>query len=378
MEVESVLVTGANRGIGLEFVRQLVQLPQPPRFVFATYRDRNTVEALKKIRDASKETQVILIKMDIRQADQIEAARKIIEDMVGDKGLNLLINNAGALRWLGFPEITEEDLLFHFSTNTVGPVMVLKALLPVLQRAADYKSGGMNASRAAVLNISSRGGSIGRLTEESSQEWLKVMGYRTSKAALNMAMRVVALTVKEKGVLVVNMCPGWVKTDMGSERAEIERKQDSIHRLDSDFAGHGFQTKISLSSNAVDLRRLTFEDPVVGTSCIDITVSGHNVLGLVERWFIPDYDSLSDHRMISFEMKIPKSDRACDSSVKTNLFNTKRANWNMFYSQCSQAENAILDSLNNCIQPDSLELCVQDVQELITTVAEKSIPLKKK
>ncbi|GFY48816.1 reverse transcriptase domain-containing protein [Trichonephila inaurata madagascariensis] len=80
--------------------------------------------------------------------------------------------------------------------------------------------------------------------------------------------------------------------------------------------------------------------------------------------------------MISFEMKIPKSDRAYDYSVKTNLFNTKRANWNMFYSQFSKAENAILDSLNNCIEPDSLELCVH-VQELITSAAEKSIPLKK-
>ncbi|GFS60264.1 uncharacterized protein TNIN_257501 [Trichonephila inaurata madagascariensis] len=222
MEVESVLVTGANRGIGLEFVRQLVQLPQPPRFVFATYRDRNTVEALKKIRDASKETQVILIKMDIRQADQIETARKIIEDMVGDKRLNLLINNAGALRWKGFSEITEEDLLFHFSTNTVGPVMVLKAMLPLLQRAADPKSGGMNASRAAVLNISAGGGSIAQLTEQTPKEFLEIMSYRTSKAALNMAMRVVALTVKEKGVLVVNMCPGWVKTDMGTEKAHLE------------------------------------------------------------------------------------------------------------------------------------------------------------
>ncbi|GFY68611.1 reverse transcriptase domain-containing protein [Trichonephila inaurata madagascariensis] len=49
----------------------------------------------------------------------------------------------------------------------------------------------------------------------------------------------------------------------------------------------------------------------------------------------------------------------------------------MFYSQCSKAENAILDSLNNCMQPDSLKLCVQDVQELITSAAKKSIPLKK-
>ncbi|GFR18843.1 uncharacterized protein TNCT_284321 [Trichonephila clavata] len=222
MEVESVLVTGANRGIGLEFVRQLVELPKPPRFVFATYRDWNTVEALKKIRDAFKETQVILIKMDIRQADQIESARKIIEDMVGDKGLNLLINNAAALRWVGFPEITEEDLLFHFSTNTVGQVMVLKAMLPLLQRAANYKSGGMNASRAAALNISAKGGSIEQLTEQTPKEFLQIMGYRTSKAALNMAMRVVALTVKGTGILVVNMCPGWVKTDMGTERAYLE------------------------------------------------------------------------------------------------------------------------------------------------------------
>ncbi|GIY14324.1 c-factor [Caerostris darwini] len=63
MELESVLVTGADRGIGLEFVRQLVNLPKPPRFVFATYRDRNTVQALKEIRESTKETQVLLIKM---------------------------------------------------------------------------------------------------------------------------------------------------------------------------------------------------------------------------------------------------------------------------------------------------------------------------
>ncbi|GFS93666.1 uncharacterized protein NPIL_176161 [Nephila pilipes] len=230
MEVDSVLVTGANRGIGLEFVRQLVALPKPPRFVFATYRDRNSVEALKKIRETTKGTQVLLIKMDIREADQIEAARKIVEDMVGDRGLNLLINNAGALKWTGFPEITEEDLLFHFSTNTVGPVMVLKEMLPLLQRAATQKSAGMSVSRAAVLNISSMGGSITSLTEQTPKEFLKVMGYRTSKAALNMAMKVVALTVKEKGVLVVNMCPGWVKTDMGSERADLE-VTDSISTM---------------------------------------------------------------------------------------------------------------------------------------------------
>ncbi|GFS41862.1 uncharacterized protein TNIN_182331 [Trichonephila inaurata madagascariensis] len=98
----------------------------------------------------------------------------------------------------------------------------------------------------------------------------------------------------------------------------------------------------------------------LGTSYIDITAVWHNVFGLIEKWFIPECDSLSDHRMISYELKIPKSERACDCSVETNLFNTKRANWNMFHSHCSKAKNAILGSLNNCIQPDSLKLCVQD------------------
>ncbi|GFW19002.1 RNA-directed DNA polymerase from mobile element jockey [Trichonephila clavipes] len=56
-----------------------------------------------------------------------------------------------------------------------------------------------------------------------------------------------------------------------------------------------------------------------GTSYIDITVVGRNVLGLIKRWLIPDFDSLSDHRVISFEMKIPKSDRACDCSIKKYL-----------------------------------------------------------
>ncbi|GBM00310.1 hypothetical protein AVEN_32651-1 [Araneus ventricosus] len=86
-------------------------------------------KALKKIRDKSEQTEVVLIKMDIRNLNDIENARKSIEDKVGDKGLNLLINNAGVLKHQGFPEITEENLLFHFTTNTIGPVMVLKVNL---------------------------------------------------------------------------------------------------------------------------------------------------------------------------------------------------------------------------------------------------------
>ncbi|XP_055952994.1 C-factor-like [Argiope bruennichi] len=233
MEAESVLVTGANRGIGLEFVKQLVRLPNPPKFVFATYRDESTIEALKEIRDATKDTQVVLVKMDITKKGEVESARKIIEAKVGDKGLNLLINNAAALKMQGFPDITDENLLLHFNTNTIGPVMVLKEMLPLLQKAAALKSGGMNVSRAAVLNISAMGGSITELTDEQPRIFLSAMGYRISKAALNMAMRVIALTIKEQGVLVVNMCPGWVKTDMGSDRALLTVEESVSNMLET-------------------------------------------------------------------------------------------------------------------------------------------------
>ncbi|GBM26210.1 putative oxidoreductase C663.06c [Araneus ventricosus] len=222
MEFGSVMITGANRGIGLEVVKQLVKLPRPPKYIFATYRDINTVETLKQLRDASKETIILLIKMDARNADQIESARRIIEDMVGEKGLNLLINNAGVLKPEKFPEITEENMLLHFETNTVAPVMIFKAMFPLLQKAATNGPAGMNVSKAAVLNISSAAGSIESQTNDFHRQRVDRLGYKTSKAALNMAMKVISLTIKDQGILVVNMCPGWVKTDLGSAAAELE------------------------------------------------------------------------------------------------------------------------------------------------------------
>ncbi|XP_055951399.1 C-factor-like [Argiope bruennichi] len=222
MEVESVMVTGANRGIGLELVKQLVQLPKPPKYVFATFRDDSTVQDLKNIKDSSKESQVILVKIDITKIEDIQNARKIIEDSVGEKGLNLLINNAGAVKWQGFPDITEDNMLFHFSTNTIGPLMIVKEMLPLLQKSAANKTDGLSVSRSAILNISSIAGSMATLSP-ASPLGTNIMGYRVSKAALNMTMKVVALTMtQESGILLVNMCPGWVKTDMGTDRAMLE------------------------------------------------------------------------------------------------------------------------------------------------------------
>ncbi|CAL1300392.1 unnamed protein product [Larinioides sclopetarius] len=228
MKVESVMVTGANRGIGLEFVRQLSRLSEPPKFIFATYRSPDTLKDLKDIEESSKITKIILIKMDVTCPQEIEAAKKLVEETVGERGLNLLINNAGVAQPGFFPNITSESLSLHFKTNTEGPIMVFQAMLPSLEKAAlvQGSDAGMSVSRAAVINMTSMTGSITNTGFTFTQD-LAVPSYKISKAALNMAMRVAAATVKDKGILVVMMCPGWVKTDMGTAEAILE-PEDSI------------------------------------------------------------------------------------------------------------------------------------------------------
>ncbi|XP_055952229.1 C-factor-like [Argiope bruennichi] len=229
MKIESVMVTGANRGIGLEFVRQLSQLSDPPQYIFATYRNADSLKDLKEIEESSKKAKIILIKMDVTRSEEIASAKQTVEATVGEKGLNLLINNAGVAQPELFPNITPQNLELHFKVNTEGPIMVLQAMLPILEKAARLKGegGAMSASRAAVLNMTSMAGSITN-TGVVFTEDLAVPSYKTSKAALNMAMKVAAAHAKDKGILVVMMCPGWVKTDMGGKDRAVLEPEDSI------------------------------------------------------------------------------------------------------------------------------------------------------
>jgi len=222
MELHSVLVTGANRGIGLEFVRQLTNQTKPPQFLFATYRSSEGLDALTKIKNSCSGCQVELLKMDVTKHEDIVAVRRVVEQKVGEKGLTLLINNAGIAEPLGFPNVTEENLLKHFTVNTVGPTMVFQEMLPSLQKAAAANKAidGMSATRAAVLNLTSMVGSITKTGVEFIED-IVAIGYKTSKAGLNMAMRAIAAKVKEENILVVMMCPGYVKTDMNTTHGQI-------------------------------------------------------------------------------------------------------------------------------------------------------------
>ncbi|NXO05639.1 GSFK dehydrogenase, partial [Oriolus oriolus] len=213
LHVCSVLVTGANRGLGLGFVQHFLRTPNPPQWIFATCRDPKGQRAQELQNLASKHHNVVVIALDVANPATITAAAAKVGEHLGGSGLNLLINNAGMVKPKTLDAETSEDMTETYTTNTVGPLLMGQAFLPLLKKAAQGSPGsGLSCSKAAIINISSIGGSIA-----SSYGWeqMQVVSYRCSKAALNMLSKCQSLAYREHGVLCVALHPGWVQTDLG-------------------------------------------------------------------------------------------------------------------------------------------------------------------
>ncbi|XP_065272457.1 uncharacterized protein LOC135888651 [Emys orbicularis] len=156
----NVLVTGCNRGIGLELVRQLVESPDPPEHIFATYRDLEGPrgKALQEL--AAKYPPVRPIQLDAVSLASVRAAVKEVESQLNGKGLNLLINNAAVNSHATLQSVQPEEMISVFTTNVVGPIQVAK-FLPLLKRAAEEAGKeGLSCSKAAIINMSTNVGSI--------------------------------------------------------------------------------------------------------------------------------------------------------------------------------------------------------------------------
>ncbi|XP_077165925.1 C-signal-like [Paroedura picta] len=214
LNVHSVLVTGSNRGIGLELVQQFVGKSKGPEWVFATCRDPEGPYAQDLKNLAVKHRGLTILPMDVTDQSSIQvAAAKVTEHLQG-AGLNLLINNAGILRLNNVETETAEAMAEVYKTNVIGPMLVSQAFLPLLRKASqESPQKGMSCSKAAIVNMSSIGGSIGSLGGEDQGHFLN---YRCSKAALNMLTRCQSLGFAKDQILCIALHPGWVQTDMGS------------------------------------------------------------------------------------------------------------------------------------------------------------------
>ena len=196
-----IFLTGANRGLGLEFARQLLQRGDT---VFATARRPERRGLLRALGERYPQRLHILA-LDVAQPDAIaRAAQQVIRRT--DR-LDVIINNAGVLHegeHLG--NLDAENLLYAFRVNAIAPVLVVQHLLPLLRR----------GERPVVFNISTQLASLARKTFGG------YYGYSASKAALNMFTRTMAAELRAEGIIVVAVHPGWVRTDMGGPAAPLD------------------------------------------------------------------------------------------------------------------------------------------------------------
>ena len=217
------LVTGANRGNGLEVVRQLAS-----EKVTVLLGSRN----LEKGKDAAKPLQaegmaVVPCRLDVTKLADIEEVATQIEQDYGR--LDILINNAGVLydTWQTAVAADLSEVRTAFETNSLGPWMVTQGMLPLLKR----------SEHGRIVNVSSGAGS---LTEMSGN----TPGYSVSKAALNALTIMLAKNLVDDGILVNAVCPGWVASDMGGNGGRpVEDGAASVLwavRLDDDGPTGGF------------------------------------------------------------------------------------------------------------------------------------------
>ncbi|KAL8194843.1 UNVERIFIED_CONTAM: hypothetical protein K2H54_037007 [Gekko kuhli] len=225
--VHSVLVTGSSRGLGLSLVKRFLGLPTPPQWVFATCRTTDEAKCKDLNEMKSQHQNLVVLQLDVTNLESISKAAERVQEYVRESGLTLLVNNA-ALRLNGDLETeTAEQMAATYATNTIGPHQVF---LPLLKTAAQRSPlQGLSCSKAAVVNISSTGGST-----ELMFLWEKMqrVGYRCSKAALNMLTKCQSRVYQDYGVLCLCIHPGWVKTDTTeADLTEEESTRGIVHVL---------------------------------------------------------------------------------------------------------------------------------------------------
>ena len=202
MPTPHALVTGANRGLGLEFTRQLLRGGTD---VIAACRHPGRATALNTLA-GEHPGRLHVLPLDVADPrSHAELARELPLAIGPHARIELLVNNAGVLHsGERFGYLTPANFEDSFRTNALGPLLLVQALAPAL------------AEGARVANLSSELGSIAGTTRFGTPS------YNMSKAAQNMATVLLARALAARGITVVALHPGWVRTDMGGEGASLE------------------------------------------------------------------------------------------------------------------------------------------------------------
>ncbi len=196
----TVFITGANRGLGLEFVKEFSEKDYE---VIATCRDPNSSSDLTNL--AKLNLKIQLHQLDVSNTKNIQD----LSNHLKNKPIDILINNAGIYRSGSFNSVNKDSWVESFITNTIGPYEVIEYFLPNVLQGREKK----------VVSITSKMGSIDDNTSGGSYI------YRSSKTALNSMMRSLTHDLKTNDIATMTLHPGWVRTDMGGPGGWIDVKE---------------------------------------------------------------------------------------------------------------------------------------------------------
>lgn len=210
MERRHSLVTGANRGLGLALVQQLLQRGD---HVIATCRQPGKANALNQL-VGEHPGRLHVLPLDVTDSRSHRELARELALVTGGEPIQLLINNAGILHGgERFGGVDEKDLDASFQTNARGPLLLTQTL------AGQIGDGG------CVANISSELGSI------TLREAFRTPSYAIGKAAQNMVTVLLASALRSRQIKVLALHPGWVRTDMGGEQAALSPAQSAAGLL---------------------------------------------------------------------------------------------------------------------------------------------------
>ncbi|MDC1296434.1 SDR family oxidoreductase [Alphaproteobacteria bacterium] len=197
----SILITGTNRGIGLEFVKHYLKHNEK---VIATCRNKNSAKELLELKKTTNN--LSLVELDVSNPNSInEFVSKIT-----DQPIDTFINNAGVFgpRNNQFGNLNVKEWLDVFNINSIAPLLITQKILKNLRLGKSNK----------LVFISSKVGSI----EENTGGGMYI--YRSSKTALNQVIKSLSIDFKDENMIAVALHPGWVQTDMGGPNALIDTK----------------------------------------------------------------------------------------------------------------------------------------------------------
>lgn len=202
------VVTGANKGIGLEICRQLAQ--KGIKVILTARNEESGKKAKEKLHNEGLD--VVFHQMDVTNEESVQQAANYVMANFGK--LNILVNNAGI--GMDFDNLGSHANIGQvkeiLDTNTFGPLRICKYFIPIM----------LQTNYGRIVNISSNQGVISNMGSGST-------GYRMSKAGLNVVTRILASELEDTNILVNSMSPGWVRTDLGGPTAprSVEESADT-------------------------------------------------------------------------------------------------------------------------------------------------------